>query len=60
MNESVTDLNMESDIDIDKARADTPTCRNLVHFNNAGSSLMPTPVFDSVIRHLQLEQEVGG
>ncbi len=60
MNESVTDLNRESDIDIDKARADTPTCRNLVHFNNAGSSLMPTPVFDSVIRHLQLEQEIGG
>ncbi len=47
-------------IDLARVRADTPSCENLLHFNNAGASLMPTPVFDSVINHLNLEQQIGG
>lgn len=47
-------------IDIDKVREETPVCETLLHFNNAGSSLMPTPVFNAVIDHLHLEQKIGG
>lgn len=47
-------------MNLEKIRAETPACNDLVHFNNAGSSLMPTPVFDSVIQHLKLEQKIGG
>ena len=47
-------------IDIEKIRLDTPSCENVLHFNNAGSSLMPTPVFDALQRVLRDENEVGG
>ncbi|MCI0601781.1 aminotransferase class V-fold PLP-dependent enzyme [bacterium] len=47
-------------IDVDKARRDTPACEKIIHFNNAGASLIPRPVLDSVIRHLRLEAEIGG
>ncbi len=47
-------------IDIDAVRADTPACRTVLHFNNAGAALMPTPVFDAVTAHLTLERDVGG
>ena len=47
-------------IDIEKARSDTPSCRNVLHFNSAGSSLMPAPVFDALQRVLRDENEVGG
>ena len=47
-------------IDIEKVRLDTPSCQNVLHFNNAGSSLMPTPVFDALQRVLRDENEVGG
>ncbi len=47
-------------IDVDRARADTPGCRNVVHLNNAGASLPPRPVLDAVIGHLRLEAEIGG
>ena len=47
-------------IDIDAVRADTPTCATLAHFNNAGASLQPRPVTQAVLRHLALEQEIGG
>jgi len=46
-------------IDLAAVRADTPNCENLLHFNNAGASLAPQPVYDSVIRHLDLEQRIG-
>ena len=32
-------------IDIAAVRADTPASANLIHFNNAGASLMPEPVY---------------
>src|SRR6266496_5059903 len=46
--------------DLQRARHDTPGCNNIVHFNNAGSSLMPQPVLDATIGHLQLEAQIGG
>lgn len=47
-------------IDIEKIRLDTPSCENVLHFNNAGSSLMPSPVFDALQNVLRDENEVGG
>ena len=47
-------------IDIEKVRADTPGIGNVAHFNNAGASLMPTPVLDAQIDHLKLEASIGG
>lgn len=47
-------------IDIQRARRDTPGAANVLHFNNAGSSLMPAPVLDATIEHLRLEAEIGG
>lgn len=47
-------------IDIEKVRSDTPSCENVLHFNNAGSSLMPRPVFDALQGVLTDEYEVGG
>lgn len=41
-------------------RADTPAVAHLIHFNNAGAALMPTPVIETVIRHIQLEASLGG
>ncbi|MDQ2855714.1 MAG: aminotransferase class V-fold PLP-dependent enzyme [Acidobacteriota bacterium] len=46
--------------DLARARRDTPACENLIHFNNAGASLMPQPVLDAVINHLKLEAAIGG
>jgi selenocysteine lyase/cysteine desulfurase len=49
-----------STLDIARLRADTPACEKLIHFNNAGSSLMPAPVYRAVLDHLALEQSIGG
>ncbi len=46
-------------IDLTTVRADTPACENLLHFNNAGASLIPQPVYQAVINHLALEQRIG-
>src|SRR6202171_2135969 len=46
--------------DLQRARQDTPGCERVLHFNNAGSSLMPQPVLDATIAHLQLEAQMGG
>jgi len=46
--------------DLDRARRQTPGCDRVVHLNNAGASLQPTPVVDAVLGHLRREAEVGG
>jgi cysteine desulfurase/selenocysteine lyase len=47
-------------IDVEQARADTPGCDHVVHLNNAGAALMPRPVIDAVIGHLEREATIGG
>ena len=46
--------------DVAQARADTPGCAHVLHFNNAGAALSPTPVLEAVRDHLELEGHVGG
>jgi selenocysteine lyase/cysteine desulfurase len=47
-------------IDVERARAETPGSAHVVHLNNAGSALMPQPVLDAVVAHLELEARIGG
>jgi cysteine desulfurase / selenocysteine lyase len=47
-------------IDVARARADTPGCREVVHLNNAGASLPTRRVVDTVVEHLELEARIGG
>lgn len=47
-------------IDNDTLRADTPGTRHVVHLNNAGASLMPTPVVEAITSYIALETERGG
>jgi cysteine desulfurase/selenocysteine lyase len=47
-------------IDIERARRDTPATSKILHFNNAGAALMPAPVLQTQLRHLQLEADIGG
>lgn len=47
-------------IDVARARAETPACADIIHFNNAGASLMPLPVVDAIKAHIDLEARIGG
>ncbi|MHC8299940.1 aminotransferase class V-fold PLP-dependent enzyme [Pseudomonas sp. ZS1P83] len=47
-------------MNIEQLRADTPAVAQLIHFNNAGAALMPTPVIEVMTRHIQLEASLGG
>jgi len=47
-------------LDLTQLRADTPGADELIHFNNAGASLMPRVVLETVIGHLQREAVLGG
>ncbi len=47
-------------MDVAQLRKETPGCKNVVHLNNAGASLMPDPVIAAQIDHLRLESEIGG
>jgi selenocysteine lyase/cysteine desulfurase len=47
-------------LDVKRVRAETAGCVERIHFNNAGCSLPPDPVFQAVIDHLDLERCIGG
>jgi selenocysteine lyase/cysteine desulfurase len=48
------------DTDIRRARDETPGCARLAHFNNAGASLQPAVVTNTVIDYLRSESAGGG
>ncbi|MBK9174915.1 MAG: aminotransferase class V-fold PLP-dependent enzyme [Flavobacteriales bacterium] len=45
--------------DVSRARALTPGCERVIHFNNAGCGLMSQPVLDTVLEHTRLEAMMG-
>lgn len=47
-------------LDSIRARKETPGCCNVLHFNNAGASLIPTPVINAINAHFHLETKIGG
>lgn len=47
-------------LDFARLRADTRGVSDVIHFNNAGASLMPRTVLDTVVSHLQREAQIGG
>ena len=47
-------------IDVERARGETRGCGNHIHFNNAGSALMPAPVCDALHNYLKQEELEGG
>ncbi|MFP5503146.1 MAG: aminotransferase class V-fold PLP-dependent enzyme [Candidatus Sericytochromatia bacterium] len=47
-------------LDVARARRETPGCSEVIHLNNAGASLLPQPVLDAVLGHLQAEARLGG
>src|SRR5688572_30234267 len=47
-------------IDVERARALTPGCDEVLHLNHAGASLLPRPVLDAMVGHLELEARTGG
>ncbi|WP_427004513.1 aminotransferase class V-fold PLP-dependent enzyme [Pseudarthrobacter sp. H2] len=47
-------------IDVEAVRRQTRGVLSVTHLNNAGSSLAPSPVVDTVVGHLRREEEVGG
>src|SRR5947209_6271064 len=46
--------------DLQQWRDDTPGCAKQIHFNNAGSGLMPRRVLETMTGHLKREAEFGG
>ena len=48
-----------TELDVSRARALTPGCERVIHFNNAGCGLMSRPVLDTVLEHTRLESRIG-
>ncbi|WP_333816458.1 aminotransferase class V-fold PLP-dependent enzyme [Tabrizicola sp.] len=48
------------DLEIRRLRADTPACEDILHFNNAGASLMPGPVVEAMNGVYKDEIQFGG
>jgi cysteine desulfurase / selenocysteine lyase len=46
-------------LDVSRARALTPGCERVIHFNNAGCGLMSQPVLDTVLEHTRMEALMG-
>src|SRR5256885_3878935 len=46
--------------ELDRWRRETPGCRDRIHLNNAGASLMPQAVLQAVTAHLEREAAIGG
>lgn len=47
-------------LDLQRARLETPGTMHVLHFNNAGSALPSQPVLDATIAYLQREAQIGG
>lgn len=47
-------------IDLERVRQETPGVEQVIHFNNAGSSLPPAVVVDTVTEYLRHEARMGG
>ncbi|MEK2479515.1 aminotransferase class V-fold PLP-dependent enzyme [Streptomyces noursei] len=47
-------------LDVELRRKETPGVEVVTHLNNAGAALMPTPVVDAMMEHLELEAQRGG
>ncbi|GLX00462.1 aminotransferase class V-fold PLP-dependent enzyme [Microtetraspora sp. NBRC 16547] len=51
---------MDNRIDVERVRDETPGCRDLIHLNNAGCSLPPAAVVDTMTDYLRNEASRGG
>ncbi len=51
---------IDTEFDIKRAREETKACNKIMHFNNAGASLMPIPVSSALHEYLYKEEELGG
>ena len=58
--DSATAATAEALLDVAALRAETPGCAEVIHFNNAGCGLIPAPVLQPVLDHLNLEARIGG
>jgi selenocysteine lyase/cysteine desulfurase len=47
-------------MDVARIRSETPGCSEVIHFNNAGASLPPRVVTDTVVSYLTEEARTGG
>lgn len=47
-------------IDVEAVRRQTRGVLGVAHLNNAGSSLVSSPVMDTVVGHLRREEQIGG
>lgn len=47
-------------LDVERARRETPGCAEVIHPNNAGAALMPGAVLERTVAHLRHEGRIGG